>query len=111
MAADPNWLYATIAQASATIVAIIGGLITATLLQLSSKRGSLISRIDERRGELDAFRRERDMAQNKADRLRAYHLIRDNLQGVLRTEAVPDADEAGRQFGASHIPFEVFAKE
>ncbi|GAI11749.1 unnamed protein product, partial [marine sediment metagenome] len=31
MIGDPNWLYSTIAQSSAAIVAIIGGFITATV--------------------------------------------------------------------------------
>lgn len=46
MSADPNWLYSTIAQSSAAIVAIIGGFITATLLRLAAERKSLINRLE-----------------------------------------------------------------
>ncbi|HJX13063.1 MAG TPA: hypothetical protein VJ377_05990 [Dehalococcoidales bacterium] len=41
MTTDPSWLYSTIAQSSAAIVAIIGGFITATALNLSAESRSL----------------------------------------------------------------------
>ena len=41
MATDPSWLYSTIAQSSAAIVAIIGGFITATALRLRAERARL----------------------------------------------------------------------
>lgn len=41
MVGDPNWLYSTIAQSSAAIVAIIGGFITATALGLRSEKSRL----------------------------------------------------------------------
>lgn len=45
MSTDPNWLYSTIAQSSAAIVAIIGGFITSTILKLAAEKGSLIKRL------------------------------------------------------------------
>lgn len=44
MISDPSWLYSTIAQSSAAIVAIIGGFITASVLNLLSEKRSLINR-------------------------------------------------------------------
>jgi len=41
MIGDPNWLYSTIAQSSAAIVAIIGGFITASVLMLTAEKRSL----------------------------------------------------------------------
>ncbi len=41
MTGDPNWLYSTIIQSSAAIVAIIGGFITATALSLRAERARL----------------------------------------------------------------------
>lgn len=52
MATDPNWLYSTIAQSSAAIVAIIGGFITATVLTLSAERRNLKFQWDLRRLQL-----------------------------------------------------------
>lgn len=49
MATDPSWLYSTIAQSSAAIVAIIGGFITATILKLSAEKESLIKLLAEKR--------------------------------------------------------------
>ncbi len=43
MTTDPSWLYSTIAQSSAAIVAIIGGFITASVLNLLSEKRSLIN--------------------------------------------------------------------
>ncbi len=45
MIGDPNWLYSTIAQSSAAIVAVIGGFITATLLRLTAEKERLVKRL------------------------------------------------------------------
>ncbi|MFC2013361.1 hypothetical protein ACFLU8_00490 [Chloroflexota bacterium] len=42
---DPNWLYSTIAQSSAAIVAIIGGFITASVLMLITEKRNLKNRL------------------------------------------------------------------
>jgi len=46
MLTDPNWLYSTIAQSSAAIVAIIGGFMTATILRLTAEKRSLVKRLE-----------------------------------------------------------------
>ena len=46
MITDPNWLYSTIAQSSAAIVAIVGGSITATVLMLTAEKRSLVKRLE-----------------------------------------------------------------
>ncbi len=38
MTTDPSWLYSTIAQSSAAIVAIIGGFITSRVLALLAEK-------------------------------------------------------------------------
>jgi len=53
MVNDPNWLYSTIAQSSAAIVAIIGGFITATVLTISSEKRSLKRLWDIKRIQMD----------------------------------------------------------
>ena len=46
MNTDPSWLYSTIAQSSAAIVAIMGGFITATILRLTAEKRSLVKRLE-----------------------------------------------------------------
>ncbi len=53
MICDPNWLYSTIAQSSAAIVAIIGGFITATVLMLTAEKRSLVTQVSDKRKMLD----------------------------------------------------------
>jgi hypothetical protein len=48
MTTDPSWLYSTIAQSSAAIVAIIGGFITAAVLRLTSEKRSLFNQKSEK---------------------------------------------------------------
>ena len=49
MPTDPSWLYSTIAQSSAAIVAIIGGFITATVLMLTAEKRSLVTQVSDKR--------------------------------------------------------------
>lgn len=46
MTTDPSWLYSTIAQSSAAIVAIIGGFITSATLRSAAEKRSLIKRLE-----------------------------------------------------------------
>ncbi len=47
MIGDPNWLYSTIAQSSAAIVAIVGGFITASVLMLITEKRNLRNRLTD----------------------------------------------------------------
>ena len=55
MIGDPNWLYSTIAQSSAAIVAIIGGFITASVLLLLAEKRSIANQLNEREARLDGL--------------------------------------------------------
>ena len=55
MITDPSWLYSTIAQSSAAIVAIIGGFITATVLMLTAEKRSLVTQVSNKRKMLDSL--------------------------------------------------------
>ena len=55
MIGDPNWLYSTIAQSSAAIVAIVGGFITATVLMLTAEKRSLVTQVSDKRRMLDSL--------------------------------------------------------
>ena len=55
MTTDPSWLYSTIAQSSAAIVAIVGGFITATVLMLTAEKRSLVTQVSDKRKMLDSL--------------------------------------------------------
>ena len=55
MVGDPNWLYSTIAQSSAAIVAIIGGFITATILARRAEKTSLLNELSDKKEQLKEF--------------------------------------------------------
>ena len=55
MTTDPSWLYSTIAQSSAAIVAIIGGFITASVLMLMAEKRSLVTQVSDKRKKLDSL--------------------------------------------------------
>lgn len=55
MIGDPNWLYSTIAQSSAAIVAIVGGFITASVLMLTSEKRSLRHQLADKKARLEAL--------------------------------------------------------
>lgn len=58
MPADPNWLYSTIAQSSAALVAIVGGFVLSRLLSLATERNATEMRLAEVRAELQPKQRE-----------------------------------------------------
>jgi len=58
MIGDPNWLYSTIAQSSAAIVAIVGGFITASVLMLASEKRSLRHQKADKQTRLQALENE-----------------------------------------------------
>jgi hypothetical protein len=55
MVGDPNWLFSTIAQSSAAIVAIVGGFITASVLMLLSEKRSIANQLKDRQARLDGL--------------------------------------------------------
>jgi len=46
MTTDQSWLYSTIAQSSAAIIAIVGGFIPASVLMLRAEKRSLVKRLE-----------------------------------------------------------------
>lgn len=62
--ADPNWLYSTIAQSAAALVAIIGGLLVSRLVALSADHGSLNRRREEASKKLAIVAARRDSERN-----------------------------------------------
>ena len=67
MSTDPNWLYSTIAQSSAAIVAIIGGFITASVLSLSAEKRSLINQKRDKEARLELLKNEKAALSQELD--------------------------------------------
>lgn len=55
---DPNWLYSSIVQSSAAIVAILGGFVTSSILNKASQRDDLKSQLDMKSAQLTHIRQE-----------------------------------------------------
>ena len=84
---DPNWLYSTIAQSSAAIVAIIGGFITATVLMLTAEKRSLVTQVSDKREMLDS------LGQSDADEVLSQIIALDSeipiLEGRIKAFSYP----------------------
>ena len=87
--ADPNLFYSSVIQCSAAIVAIVGGLFTNNVLNLTVRRKALQDQLDE----LDASRalrsQEREVAVAGIDRLRLDTLFYDNLEEMVELDPFP----------------------
>jgi len=105
---DPNWLYSTVAQCSAAVFGIIGGFMTATLLQLTSRRGALVAEADERHRRLAALLSQRDQAEYDLEHLKFIQLVGVNAHDIYTSHSV---EAKLRSLSHQHIDEEVFAKE
>jgi hypothetical protein len=108
---DPNWLYATVAQCSAAVVAIVGGFITATMLQRSGERESLSARVDELRGLATVLRDQRVHETDKRDERAFQFWVQDQIGDILDLSPWPTAEQARRDLDGTHITETVFAQQ
>jgi hypothetical protein len=79
MTTDPSWLYSTIAQSSAAIVAIIGGFITATVLNLLSEKRSMQKQKSEKEADIEAAKEKRAKLYNIYETNKAERFLRKEL--------------------------------
>lgn len=75
MIGDPNWLYSTIAQSSAAIVAIVGGFITASVLMLASEKRSLRHQKADKQTRLKALEDEERQLSEEYETSRVYEFL------------------------------------
>ena len=85
MITDPSWLYSTIAQSSAAIVAIVGGFITASVLARRAEKTSM-------RKELD-YKKERLKQLNTIPYLIPKRKLTDEQKQNMEEEAYSEARE------------------
>ena len=88
MSTDPNWLYSTIAQSSAAIVAIIGGFITASVLSLSAEKRSLIDQKQDKGTRLELLKHEKAALSQELDLNESKNFI---------TSVVPKIIDSGKR--------------
>lgn len=109
---DPNALYAAVIQASATIVAIVGGFLTATVINIATERRSLKDEVADLRQELRDATSDLARAAEERDRLSARYLIwLSEEETVGWGDRLPAADNARRRLRAEGVPVAVFAEE
>lgn len=111
MQADPNSLYGTIVQASATIVAIVAGLVTATLLQLSADRATLRARMEELDHELSTLRKQSAEAELEPHRVRTDWLFASPSFDVVQlARSGASAGEVRDRLHAEDVDMAVFTE-
>ena len=93
MSTDPNWLYNTIAQSSATIVAIIGGFITASVLSLSADKRSLINQKKDKEARLETLRNEKTTMSQELDAGKSKTFIMSVFDKIIGSQNIPSFEE------------------
>ena len=101
MITDPSWLYSTIAQSSAAIVAIIGGFITASVLMLTSERRNLANQLSEKKIRLEKLKSERDARDVSLNLAEEMKLV-DNKDIALLEGEISDLDSRIKAFSYPH---------
>ena len=97
MSTDPNWFYSTIAQSSATIVAIIGGFITHSVLSLTAERRSLRNQRRDKEARLQALKKERDRLSEERDVKEVEMFIESIMDEMLDSGRAPSLEEIIRE--------------
>jgi hypothetical protein len=92
MATDPSWLYSTVAQSSAAIVAIIGGFITASVLNLLSEKRSFKKQLSEKETQTKNITEKRNMLQNLYDTKATEYFLKKELNGYS-DDKLPTLDD------------------
>ena len=93
MPTDPNWLYSTIAQSSAAIVAIIGGFITASVLSLSAEKRSLINQKKDKVIRLETLGNEKEELSREFDTKENASFIASISDKLINSKNVPTFED------------------
>lgn len=98
MTTDPNWLYSTIAQSSAAIVAIVGGFITATVLSLAAEKRSLNHRLSDMNARLSALTDEEHSWHVKLQEMRVESFLNDTMSDLIKEANLPPFEELVKRY-------------
>jgi hypothetical protein len=90
---DPNWLFSTIAQSSAAIVAIIGGFVTATVLSLSAEKRSLTNQRNDKETRLQTLRDEKEVLSQELDEKEVNDFIEYMTDKIIDVRDMPSLEK------------------
>lgn len=111
MIGDPNWLYSTIAQSSAAIVAIVGGFITATVLMLMAEKRSLTNQQTDKESRLSALKFEEKEAFKTYETMRVdkfFNAITDDLK---KEDELPSLEVLMKRYPGWNLDHEILERE
>lgn len=111
MIGDPNWLYSTIAQSSAAIVAIVGGFITATVLMLTSEKRSLSHQQAEKKTRLGALKAEEERLSDVYEMMRVDRFFKAIADDLKKEEKLPSLETLMRSNPGWHLNHEILKRE
>jgi hypothetical protein len=93
MIGDPNWLYSTIAQSAAAIVAIVGGFITASVLSLNAGKRSLINQKKDKEARLETKKEQSKDLTIELKELEIEDLTEDVTYELISAEELPSLED------------------
>jgi hypothetical protein len=96
--ADPNILLSTTAQATAVLVAIVGGFLVSRLVALSSERAALIQRDEEIEAALERTEERWTEVHNDRFAVSRRWFIEHHMDAFIEARGVVDIDSAVRSF-------------
>lgn len=112
MATDSSWLYSTIAQSSATIVAIIGGFITATVLNLLSEKRNLKNQREDKETRIKTLRQTREDLTKELEPKEVLSFIESITNDVINSDNLPSFEEIkGNYQYTQNLNLEILKKD
>lgn len=111
MITDPNWLYSTIAQSSAAIVAIVGGFITASVLMLLAEKRSLTHQQADKETRLGALKVEERQLCEVYEAMRVDKFFNTIADDLKNEEELPSLEVLMRRYPGLNLDPEILKRE
>jgi len=112
MATDPSWLYSTIAQSSAAIVAIIGGFITATVLNLLSEKRNLKNQREDKETRIKTLNHTKKELMKELEPKEVSSFIEYITNDIINSNQTPTFKEIKQNYPyAQNLNLELLKKE
>ena len=111
MTTDPSWLYSTIAQSSAAIVAIVGGFITASVLMLRAEKRSLAHQQADKKTRLEALKNEREKLLDSHETMRVEIFLKRILDDMREQDELPPLEELIQRYPGWNLDHEILQRE
>lgn len=92
MVTDPSWLYSTIAQSSAAIVAIVGGFITATVLMLMAEKRNLEHQLADEKARIEALKKQREELLEDYETLKVHEFLYSITDELISADELPSLE-------------------